>query len=41
LLTAATPTDDSRTLAELGVRWRPIRASIVDAVRATETAADA
>ncbi|MGV9750099.1 NAD-dependent epimerase/dehydratase family protein [Nocardia farcinica] len=41
LLTAATPTDDSRTLAELGVRWRPIRASIVDAVRASETAADA
>ncbi|WP_067862652.1 NAD-dependent epimerase/dehydratase family protein [Nocardia shimofusensis] len=32
LLTAATPTDDSRTLADLGVRWRPIRESIFDAM---------
>ncbi|OBG81179.1 NAD-dependent epimerase/dehydratase family protein [Mycobacterium sp. E3305] len=29
LLTAATPTDDSRTLAELGVTWRPPREAII------------
>ncbi|OBG53663.1 NAD-dependent epimerase/dehydratase family protein [Mycobacterium sp. E735] len=29
LLTAATPTDDSRTLAELGVAWRPPREAII------------
>ncbi|MGK8524413.1 NAD-dependent epimerase/dehydratase family protein [Nocardia asteroides] len=34
LLTTATPTDDSRTLAELGLRWRPIREAIIESVRA-------
>ncbi len=39
LLTAATPTDDSRTIAELGVRWRPIRESIFDALGASAASA--
>ncbi|MBO0676505.1 NAD-dependent epimerase/dehydratase family protein [Mycolicibacterium sp. S2-37] len=33
LLTAATPTDDSRTCAELGVRWRDPTGAIVDSLR--------
>ncbi|MGV9544828.1 NAD-dependent epimerase/dehydratase family protein [Nocardia beijingensis] len=33
LLTTATPTDDSRTLDELGLRWRPIREGIIESVR--------
>lgn len=41
LLTAATPTDDSRTLADLGVRWRPIRESIFDAMGRALTPAGA
>ena len=34
LLTAATPTDDSRTLQDLGVQWRSPTAAIVESVRA-------
>jgi len=34
LLTAATPTDDSRTLSELGLTWRPVRAALSASVRA-------
>ncbi|WP_040835069.1 NAD-dependent epimerase/dehydratase family protein [Nocardia brevicatena] len=33
LLTAATPTDDSRTLAELNLTWRPLFDAIAEAVR--------
>ncbi|WP_040790484.1 NAD-dependent epimerase/dehydratase family protein [Nocardia paucivorans] len=33
LLTAATPTDDSRTLEELNLTWRPLADSIAEAVR--------
>ena len=33
LLTAATPTDDSRTLSELGLTWRPARAALAASVR--------
>ncbi|MDH6284781.1 NAD-dependent epimerase/dehydratase family protein [Prescottella agglutinans] len=33
LLTAATPTDDSRTLSELGLTWRPVRAALAASVR--------
>lgn len=33
LLTAATPTDDSRTLADLGVTWRSPREAIADSLR--------
>jgi hypothetical protein len=33
LPTTATPTDDSRTLAELALRWRPIRDAIAESVR--------
>ncbi len=32
LLTAATPTDDSKTLADLGLTWRSPRASIIDSI---------
>ena len=35
LLTSATPTDDSRTLDELGLRWRSPTDAIVESVRAT------
>lgn len=34
LLTAATPTDDSRTLADLGLTWRSPRESIIDSIGA-------
>jgi nucleoside-diphosphate-sugar epimerase len=34
LLTTATPTDDSRTLRELGVEWRSPKAAIAESVRA-------
>ena len=34
LLTAATPTDDSRTLADLGLTWRSPRQSIIDSIGA-------
>ncbi|GAB2634596.1 NmrA family NAD(P)-binding protein [Prescottella soli] len=34
LLTAATPTDGSRTLSELGLTWRPVRAALSASVRA-------
>lgn len=34
LLTAATPTDDSRTVSELGLTWRPVRAALSASVRA-------
>lgn len=34
LLTAATPTDDSRTLSELGLSWRPARDALAASVRA-------
>ena len=34
LLTAAVPTDDSATLADLGLRWRRPEEAIVDSVRA-------
>lgn len=34
LLTAATPTDDSRTLEELNLTWRPLADAIAEAVRA-------
>ncbi|MDQ2721996.1 MAG: NAD-dependent epimerase/dehydratase family protein [Actinomycetota bacterium] len=30
LLTTATPTDDSRTLTELGLSWRPVRQALLD-----------
>jgi hypothetical protein len=33
LLTAATPTDDSTTLKELGMTWRCPKAAIVESVR--------
>ncbi|MDN5759668.1 MAG: NAD-dependent epimerase/dehydratase family protein [Tomitella sp.] len=33
LLTAATPTDDSATVRDLGITWRHPRAAIVDSVR--------
>lgn len=33
LLTAATPTDDSRTLEELDLTWRPLSDAITEAVR--------
>lgn len=33
LLTAATPTDDSRTLDELNLSWRPIRQALIDSIR--------
>lgn len=33
LLTAATPTDDSRTLEELNLTWRPLSDAIAEAVR--------
>lgn len=33
LLTAATPTDDSRTLSELGLTWRPAREALSASVR--------
>ena len=41
LLTAATPTDDSRTLADLELTWRSPRQSIIDSIRrqAANTAA--
>ncbi|MFC9515632.1 NAD-dependent epimerase/dehydratase family protein [Nocardiaceae bacterium NPDC056970] len=32
LLTAATPTDDSRTLSELGLTWRPVREALAASV---------
>ncbi|MGO4203240.1 NAD-dependent epimerase/dehydratase family protein [Rhodococcus sp. TAF43] len=32
LLTAATPTDDSRTLSELGLTWRPVRDALTASV---------
>ncbi|OBI44299.1 dehydrogenase [Mycobacterium kyorinense] len=34
LLTAATPTDDSKTLRELGITWRCPKAAIVESLRA-------
>ncbi len=37
LLTAATPTDDSATLRELGMHWRCPRAAIVDSLRVQGT----
>lgn len=33
LLTAATPTDDSRTLSDLGLTWRPVGPAITESVR--------
>lgn len=35
LLTTRTPTDDSRTLQDLGVTWRPIEAALADSLPAT------
>jgi hypothetical protein len=32
LLTSATPTDDSQTLADLGLTWRSPRQSIIDSI---------
>jgi hypothetical protein len=32
LLTAAAPTDDSHTLADLGLTWRSPRQSIIDSM---------
>ncbi len=37
LLTAATPTDDSATLADLGIQWRSPEESIVESFRSTGT----
>ena len=37
LLTAATPTDDSTTLQDLGMSWRSPRAAIVESVAGDET----
>jgi dihydroflavonol-4-reductase len=37
LLTAATPTDDSKTLRDLGMTWRCPRAAIVESLRAGRT----
>jgi len=36
LLTAATPTDDSQTLADLGLAWRSPRQSIIDSIHARD-----
>ncbi|SRX92822.1 UDP-glucose 4-epimerase [Rhodococcus jostii RHA1] [Mycobacterium shimoidei] len=33
LLTAATPTDDTKTLRELGISWRPPAAAIIESLR--------
>lgn len=35
LLTAATPTDDSKTLRDLGITWRCPKAAIVESLRST------
>lgn len=40
LLTRPTPTDDSVTLSELGLTWRPPRQALADAVRAEAGVAD-
>jgi dihydroflavonol-4-reductase len=37
LLTRPQPTDDSATLSELGLRWRPVRAAVAESVFAPET----
>ncbi|QBJ96509.1 NAD-dependent epimerase/dehydratase family protein [Rhodococcus sp. ABRD24] len=37
LLTAAVPTDDSRTLSELGLTWRPVRDALTASVRHDNT----
>lgn len=38
LVTAAIPTDDSRTLADLGIAWRPARRAIIDTYQQREWA---